>query len=313
MKVFDKVRAVERIPQRSAFIAYQMHERVNGSGYPRGRSGPQIHFLSKVAAVADVYSALVAPRQHRPAMLPYCAVEHVMAQSKQGALDPAAVRALLRSVSLYPIGSYVLLSDGRVGKTIRAHPEEFDRPVVETWEVGLFTELPQIVDLSEERELFIVQALPRLNMTADELRALTPKSADLALLKSLDLLDLADVEQEKSFADKRRSERKSFRQPLLVYALETDRAGSDTWCNLTMQSRNISRHGVSLICQTELPLTELVIALSQNPAQPIYMKGMIRRISRLGDTLWEYGVEFQGRTSTPPVVAPTPDLCAVGR
>ncbi|OYW24586.1 MAG: hypothetical protein B7Z55_01740, partial [Planctomycetales bacterium 12-60-4] len=47
------------VPHAARHIVYQMHERMNGSGYPRGRSGPQIHPLARVAAVADTYLALI--------------------------------------------------------------------------------------------------------------------------------------------------------------------------------------------------------------------------------------------------------------
>ncbi|MEN3184652.1 MAG: HD domain-containing phosphohydrolase, partial [Atribacterota bacterium] len=42
----------------ASVIALQHHERLDGSGYPYGLSGEEIHFLSRICACADVYDAL---------------------------------------------------------------------------------------------------------------------------------------------------------------------------------------------------------------------------------------------------------------
>lgn len=154
---FDLVKDVSVMPKRSAFIAYQIHERVDGSGYPRRRSGNQIHFLSKVAAVADVYVALVSPRPHRAAVMPYHAMERVLRDAGRGLFDRDAVRALLRTLSLFPIGSYVELSDGRQGRVLRAG-DDYTKPVVEAF--GAAGE-GEVIDLAGQ-SLSIVRAIPVL-------------------------------------------------------------------------------------------------------------------------------------------------------
>lgn len=115
-------------------VAYQMHERCDGSGYPRGRKANQIHPLAKVAAVADVFVALLSPRPHRPPTVPYYAVEKIVYDTKNGLYDPNVVRAFLDTVSLFPIGSWVELNDRRLAKVIRSGGRQWDRPVVEAWE-----------------------------------------------------------------------------------------------------------------------------------------------------------------------------------
>lgn len=160
--VFDMMKDMRLIPSRSAFIAYQMHERCNGSGYPRRRNGNQIHFLSKVAAVADVFIALVAPRPHRPGMVPYRAIEKIIRGANEGLYEPTAVRALLRTVSLFPIGSYLELSNGQVGRVIRSNGEIYHRPIIEAWEPGLLHMPAEIIDLAACEELKIIRPLAQL-------------------------------------------------------------------------------------------------------------------------------------------------------
>ena len=128
--VFDSLRSLEGVPARSAFIAYQMHERCDGSGYPRRRTGRQLHELAKIAAVADTFTALCAPRPYRPGMAPHHAVARTLREAAAGKLDAAAAKALLQTVSLFPLGSRVALDDGRRGRTLRATADPA-RPVVE--------------------------------------------------------------------------------------------------------------------------------------------------------------------------------------
>ncbi len=133
---FEMMRSVEHLAGTARLVAYQVHERCDGSGYPRGRQDRQIHLLSKIAAVADVFTALVSPRPYRPALMPYYAMEHLLRGARQGLFDPLAVRGLLQTVSLFPIGSSVQLNDDRVARVLRANGTAFTKPVVAAWNRG---------------------------------------------------------------------------------------------------------------------------------------------------------------------------------
>ncbi len=149
------------LPFTSLLVAYQMHERPNGAGYPRGRSADEIHALAKIAAVADAYTALVSPRPHRPGLQPYHAVRTILKEVTDGLYDPAAVRALLRTLSLFPLGSFVSLQDDVVGRVIRSNPDKYDRPILEIWNRSNLEAKPQILDLSRS-ELQIERTLAQL-------------------------------------------------------------------------------------------------------------------------------------------------------
>ncbi len=60
-------------------------------------------------------------RPHREAFEPYVAIEMLIKETAKANFDPLAIRSLLRTVGLFPIGSYVRLSDGSVGQVIRNH------------------------------------------------------------------------------------------------------------------------------------------------------------------------------------------------
>ena len=151
-----------RVPLGVRMIVYQMHERCDGSGYPRGRTGDAIHPLAKIAAVADAYVALVSRRSYRPATLPYYAMAKMLEDVKGGLYAAPVVRALLQTFSLFPIGSYVELNDGRVAKTIRANGPAYDRPIVEAWDRMRLKDAPAIIDLSNEPDLSVAKPLALL-------------------------------------------------------------------------------------------------------------------------------------------------------
>jgi HD-GYP domain-containing protein (c-di-GMP phosphodiesterase class II) len=154
---------MEGVPVGVRMIVYQMHERCDGSGYPRGTTGDKIHALAKIAAVADSYVALVSNRPHRPALLPYHAISKMLNDVKEGLYDSAAVRGLLHTISLFPIGSFVELNDGRVSKSIRANGPSYDRPILETWRRTNLKGVPEVVDLSARPDLKVVKPLTYLH------------------------------------------------------------------------------------------------------------------------------------------------------
>lgn len=152
----------ERVPFASRMVAFQIHERCDGSGYPRGRRGPQIHPLAKVAAIADSYVALAAERPYREGMQPYYVMTRLLDAVKKGLFDANAMRGLLRAVSIFPLGSFVATSDGRAGRVIRPSGEAYDRPVIELWDGGQRGR-PAIVDLTQEPDLKVVKPLVSLD------------------------------------------------------------------------------------------------------------------------------------------------------
>jgi len=128
---YDLIRKNRDFSVNSAHVAFQHHERWTGGGYPRGLCGREIHELGRIAAVADVYDALVSKRAYRDALEPYQAYEYVLFQSGY-LFDPEIVKIFSRHVSLYPVGTGVELSNGMRGNVIRQNKGIPDRPVVRT-------------------------------------------------------------------------------------------------------------------------------------------------------------------------------------
>ncbi|MCX7975165.1 MAG: PAS domain S-box protein [Candidatus Aminicenantes bacterium] len=85
-------------PWPVAEIVYQHHERLNGSGYPRGLKGQDILLEAKIIAVADVVEAISSHRPYRPALGIEKALEEIVAQ-KGRLYDPEIVEACQRIFS----------------------------------------------------------------------------------------------------------------------------------------------------------------------------------------------------------------------
>jgi HD-GYP domain-containing protein (c-di-GMP phosphodiesterase class II) len=155
---FDMIGNICGIALGSRMVAYQMHERLDGSGYPRKRTASQIHPFSKIAMVCDAFVAMTSPRPHRAAIPPYCAMVELIEMGQIGKLDSKAVRGLLYTVSLFPLGSYVTLSDGRIAKVLRSNREKFAQPVVEAWDPNNPDER-ETVNLPDRDDLSILHSL----------------------------------------------------------------------------------------------------------------------------------------------------------
>jgi len=112
--------------------ALEHHERENGSGYPQKLTGDKISLYSKIIAVACSYEALSSQRPHKEAKDGYTGMlELLKNEGKQ--YDDTIVRALVFSLSIYPIGLYVLLSSGRKGQVVDVNPENPRFPIVQVF------------------------------------------------------------------------------------------------------------------------------------------------------------------------------------
>ncbi|MDD4801430.1 MAG: HD-GYP domain-containing protein [Syntrophomonas sp.] len=157
---FEILRKYSDISLLSAHIAYQHHERWNGTGYPRSLTGTDIHAYGRIVAVADVYDALLADRPYRSS---YSVSQAIAILQRMGGtyLDPRCMTALIANVAVYPIGSIVELSSGVIGVVVDTNKKMPTRPIVRVINsrnkdrVNAFHE----VDLSKMSTIMIVRAL----------------------------------------------------------------------------------------------------------------------------------------------------------
>ena len=78
----------------AASVVGQHHEKYNGSGYPHGLSGEQIHINARIFAVADAFDAITSDRPYRAAA-DYPAAREEIVASVGTHFDPGVVNAFL--------------------------------------------------------------------------------------------------------------------------------------------------------------------------------------------------------------------------
>ncbi|MEP0813380.1 MAG: HD-GYP domain-containing protein [bacterium] len=115
--------------EEAVWIAHQHHERWDGGGYPRGLKGDETHLVGQLAAVCDVYDALTTTRSYKPKMEFHDAMS-IIVQGSGTQFSPRAVRTICSTVGLYPVGTFVMLSDGSVGVVRAVNAMVLVRPEV---------------------------------------------------------------------------------------------------------------------------------------------------------------------------------------
>ena len=106
------------------------HEKENGTGYPRRLTGDKISSNAKIIAVACTYEAISSPRSYKDEKSTFDALLELI-QNKEHAYDGSVIKALLYTVSLYPIGTFVYLSNRKVAEVIDTIPDNPKTPIVQ--------------------------------------------------------------------------------------------------------------------------------------------------------------------------------------
>jgi len=119
-----------QVPLAVCLAALEHHERLNGTGYPRLLTGDKISLYSRIIMVACSYDAVTALRPWKEAKDGYAGmVDLLKNEGKQ--YDDTVIRALVYSLSIYPIGTYVLLTNGKAALVVDVDPENPRYPIVQ--------------------------------------------------------------------------------------------------------------------------------------------------------------------------------------
>ncbi len=144
-----------------AETASQVYERVDGSGYPRGLKGDEIHEYAQIIGLLDMYEALIHSRPQREKLTHFAAVKEVINNCKHR-FQRKHLKSLLSIFTVFPIHSYVRLNSNAVGKVIETYAAQPMRPklqiLYDSQRRKVLTE--RIVVLPENPLLNIVDSVP---------------------------------------------------------------------------------------------------------------------------------------------------------
>jgi HD-GYP domain-containing protein (c-di-GMP phosphodiesterase class II) len=116
-----------KIKNSLATIALQHHENYDGTGYPQKLRKQEIEEQACIYTIADNFCALTANRPWRRKFQPYDAMK-TMISVTMNKFDLNLLRIFLNKISMYPVGSFVELSDGSIGQVLDANNAKMLRP-----------------------------------------------------------------------------------------------------------------------------------------------------------------------------------------
>jgi HD-GYP domain-containing protein (c-di-GMP phosphodiesterase class II) len=125
----DILAAVDGIKDDVMAMVATHHERHDGSGYPKGLKGNEIPLFGKMAGIIDCYDAITSVRPYGEAMSPHDTVKKLYDWSDV-LFQKELIEQFIQVVGVYPIGTLVELSDGRVGVVIALNKTRRLRPKV---------------------------------------------------------------------------------------------------------------------------------------------------------------------------------------
>lgn len=103
------------------------HERVDGTGYPRGLRGEAVSIEARILGIVDIYSAMIRPRAYRDAQPSRVALRDIFLERGQR-IDERLALLFIKELGVYPPGTMVRLSNGEIAVAVRrttdgAHPQ----------------------------------------------------------------------------------------------------------------------------------------------------------------------------------------------
>jgi HD-GYP domain-containing protein (c-di-GMP phosphodiesterase class II) len=143
-----------------AETALQVHERSDGSGYPKGLKGEEISEIASIIGLIDTYVALIKNRPYRDKLVQTDAIKFIIKEAK--ALFPAKVlKGFLNQISLFPVNTIVRLNNKSIGRVLSTDKNQPLRPTIELLYSSRGNRLQEkeVVRLAENPLLYIIESI----------------------------------------------------------------------------------------------------------------------------------------------------------
>jgi len=157
VKILSKI--LSKIDQNIIDATYQEHERLDGSGYPRGLKEKQISEFAQIIGLADVYEAMIHQRPYRTKYTPLETVKSILHNKE--AFDCRIIKTLIERIGIFPLGIMVRLNTKETGVVVRENTRLPLRPVVKmlTDVNGKQIKENRFIDLAQNPVVFIEESM----------------------------------------------------------------------------------------------------------------------------------------------------------
>lgn len=108
----DRILARSELPALTRRLVAEHHELLDGSGYPRGLKGTEIHPLGQMLSVVDAYEERVHQLCDEPGLIPTNALRSLYKDAEKGIFSPEVVAAFIGMLGIYPTTALVQLNTG---------------------------------------------------------------------------------------------------------------------------------------------------------------------------------------------------------
>lgn len=150
---YDMVRDDLSISYITKQIIYSHHELLDGSGYPRGLSGQEILETTMITTICNMFDIMTNDRGNNTKIPIYKALE-VLSSMAIKKIDLRIFSKFAENIAVYPIGTGVLLEDGRKGIVVDVHRSCPTRPIIRIFESDDFKNCYEL-DLMKKLNVFI--------------------------------------------------------------------------------------------------------------------------------------------------------------
>jgi len=160
-------------------IIAQHHERLDGSGFPKGLGREDLSLHTRIVMVADHYDELCNAPNPETSLNPHAALSrlyrHVVRNGESSKFCEHVVQALVQAIGVYPPGSLVELTDGFMGVVSSINVHQPTKPVVLLYAPWLCRNDGLLVNLANESTLEIKQAVHAKDIPEQVLAYLSPR------------------------------------------------------------------------------------------------------------------------------------------
>lgn len=141
-------------------IIIDHHERWDGLGYPKGKSQEEINYMARIISVVDGFNAMKEDRPYRKSLEGYDAIKSIIGDSGKR-YDPSVLKTVIRSLGIYPVGTYVALNDSSICRVKSINSKTPLKPVVEVVinKDGTRSSNNLVIDIADNPKYFVVRSV----------------------------------------------------------------------------------------------------------------------------------------------------------